>query len=252
MKPTFLQYEKPLLTVMIQTPSPKNAVARIRKSIPLGAEAFGLQMESFPTELQTPRLYQELMEEMKGFPVYVTNYRKGKNTGKTDEQLAEELLAYADLGGTLFDVMMDYFDPTPGEVSKNPEAIRKQKELIETIHAKGKEVLMSAHVLKFIPAEEVLNIALEQQNRGADVVKIVTGADTEAQQIENLRIITLLKEKLNVPFLFLCGGKTSVLRRVGIHFGCSMSLCVYEHDDFTTPSQPLLTHAKAIRDNLGF
>ena len=252
MKPTFLQYEKPLLTVMIQTPSPEDAVARIRKSIPLGAEAFGLQMESFPRELQTPQLYKELLGEMKGFPIYVTNYRKGKNTGKTDEQLAEELLAYADLGGTLFDVMMDYFDPTPGEVSENPEAIRKQKELIEKIHAKGKEVLMSAHVLKFIPAEDVLKIALAQQERGADVVKIVTGAETQAQQIENLRIITLLKEKLNVPFLFLCGGKTSVLRRVGIHFGCSMSLCVYEHDDFTTPSQPLLTHAKAIRDNLGF
>ncbi len=252
MKPTFLQYEKPLLTVMIQTPSPENAVARIRKSIPMGAEAFGLQVEALPRELQTDEQYKALMEEMKGFPVYVTHYRSGKNKGKTDDQLAEELLHFADLGGTLFDVMNDYFDPTPGEYTENPEAVAKQKQLIEKLHAKGKEVLMSCHVLKFIPAEEVLKIALSQQERGADIVKIVTGADTAEQQVENLRIVTMLKEKLDVPFLYLSGGKSTILRRVGIHLGCCMSLCVYEHDQYTTLAQPLLAHAKAVRDEFGF
>ncbi len=252
MKPTFLQYEKPLLTVMIQTPSPENAVARIRKSIPLGAEAFGLQMEAFPLSVQTPNLYRELITETKGFPVYVTHYRSGHNKGKTEEQLAEELLAYADMGGTLFDVMMDYFDPTPGEVTERPEAIRKQMELIEQLHARGKEVLMSAHVLKFLPGEDVLKIALEQRRRGADVVKIVTFANTPEEEAENLKTVTLLKKNLDVPFLFLAGGNSSILRRVGIHLGCGMSLCVYEHDDYTTPAQPLLPQAKAVRDDLGF
>ena len=252
MKQTFWEYEKPLLTVMIQTPSPEDAKNRIRKAVSAGAEAFGLQWEALPRELQTDKLYRELMEEMAGFPVYVTHYRGGKNKGKTDEELQEELLHYADLGGTLFDVMMDYFDPTPGEVSMNPAAIEKQMKLIDTLHAKGKEVLMSAHVLKFTPGEEVLKIALEQRRRGADVVKIVTYANTPAEEAENLKTITLLKEHLGCPFLFLCGGTCKILRRVGIHLGCGMSLCVYEHDDHTTPAQPLLADAKAVRDNLGF
>lgn len=109
---------------------------------------------------------------------------------------------------------------------------------------------MSCHVLKFIPAQEVLKIALAQQERGADIVKIVTGAETEEQQIENLRICLLLKEKLSVPFLFLSGGKSKILRRIGPKLGCCMYLCVYEHDAHTTPAQPLLSIVKAMRDDM--
>lgn len=252
MKPTFLQYEKPLLTVMIQTPSPEDAFRRIEAAKKAGGEAFGLQVEALPREEQNAEQYQALMKAMEGYPVYVTHYRSGFNKGLTDDQLAEELLRFADLGGTLFDVMTDYFDPTPGEYTENPEAVAKQKKLIADLHAKGKEVLMSCHVLKFIPAEEVLKIALAQQERGADIVKIVTGAATMEEQVENLRIVTLLKERLKVPFLYLSSGKSTLLRRVGIHLGCCMSLCVYEHDAHTTPAQPLLSNAKAVRDEMGF
>ncbi|MBO5222634.1 MAG: type I 3-dehydroquinate dehydratase [Clostridia bacterium] len=251
MKPTFLQYEKPLLTVMIQTPNPDHAVQRIRKSLAAGGDAFGLQMESFPAEYHNDEFYRSLLAEMQGRPVYVTNYRSGKNKGRTDEDLAEELLHMADLGGTLFDVMNDYFDPTPGEFSENPVAVEKQKKLIADLHAKGAEVLMSCHVLKFISAEEVLKIALAQQERGADIVKIVTGAETEEQQVENLRICLLLKETLSVPFLFLSGGKSRILRRIGPKLGCCMYLCVCEHDAHTTHAQPLLASVKALRDEMG-
>ena len=70
------------------------------------------------------------------------------------------------------------------------------------------------------------------------------------QQIENLRIINLLKEKLNIPFLFLCGGECRILRRIGGEIGCCMYLTVYEYDEFATPVQPLLKNVKAIRDNI--
>ena len=47
---------------------------------------------------------------MKEKPLYVTNYRIAKNEGKTDEQLAEELLEAAECGADLCDMMGDYFD----------------------------------------------------------------------------------------------------------------------------------------------
>ena len=75
-------------------------------------------------------------------------------------------------------------------------AIKKQMELIDKLHKCGAEVLMSSHVLKFTPAERVLEIAREHERRGADICKIVTGAENTEQQIENLRIINLLKENL--------------------------------------------------------
>ena len=127
---------------------------------------------------------------------------------------------------------------------------KKSKELIRKIHDKGAKVLMSSHVLKYIPAERVLEIALEHQNRGADICKIVTCADTMEEQIENLKIINMLKENLKIPFLFLSGGECSILRRIGGELGCCMYLCVHEYDELATPQQPLLQDVKTIRDTM--
>jgi 3-dehydroquinate dehydratase type I len=120
--------------------------------------------------------------------------------------------------------------------------------LIDKLHERGSEVLMSSHVLKYTPAERVLEIAMEHQRRGADICKIVTRADDMEQQIENLRIITILKKELKIPFLFLCGGECRILRRVGAKVGSCMTLCVYEHDSLATPVQPLLRDAKTIKE----
>jgi 3-dehydroquinate dehydratase len=109
---------------------------------------------------------------------------------------------------------------------------------------------MSSHVRKFITAERVLEIALEHQRRGADISKIVTGASNVAEEIENLRIINLLKENLKIPFLFLSGGECHIMRRIGGAFGCCMYLCVCEYDELATKTQPLLSDVKAIRDIL--
>ncbi len=252
MNKTFTTAEKALLTVMLQCKTPEVAIGRIRNALCEGGEAFGLQAESLEAQYQNPEVYRRLFAEMRGCPSYVTYYRGKTNAGKSDEELAQGLLTLAESGADLCDVMTDYFDPQPGEFSTEPEAVRKQMALIHAIHEKGSQVIMSTHVHKYIPAERALEIALEQQRRGADVVKIVTGAENMEQQIENLRICRLLKERLSVPFLFLCGGECTLLRRLGWKLGCGMILCVYEHDAESTFSQPLLKIAKQIRDELGF
>lgn len=250
MKKTFLKNDKPILTTMVQADNPDRIKELIEKSLPEGAEAFGMQFEQMKQEYRNAETYKSLFEFAKDKPVYVTNYREKQNEGKTDEQLAKELLELADCGGTLCDVMGDLFDKQHDEVAVSEEAISKQMKLIDDLHNKGAEVLMSSHVLNFTPAERVLEIALEHQKRGADICKIVTGADTMEQQIENLRIINLLKENLKIPFLFLCSGKCHILRRIGGELGCCMYLTVYEQDAFSTAAQPLLRNVKAIRDNI--
>ena len=249
-KPTFLQYEKPLLTCMVQADDPDRIEALIDVSLPEGAEAFGMQFCKMKSEYRNPTTYKRLFEKANPLPVYVTNYRSGENKGKTDEALAEALLELAECGATLCDVMGDYFDPCEGELTMDAEAIEKQMKLIDALHQRGAEVLMSSHVLKFTPAERVLEIALEHQRRGADICKIVTGAKTMEEQIENMRIVRLLKEHLQIPFLFLAGGESRILRCIGGALGCCMYLCVHEHDDFATKTQPLLRDVKSIRDHL--
>ena len=250
MKQSFFEHEKAVLTVMVQADNPDRIKELIDKSVPEGAEAFGMQFEQMNPEYRTKEVYNDLFAYAKDKPIYVTNYRSSKNEGKSDKQLADELLELADCGADLCDVMGDCFDRQPDELAVDKTAIEKQKELIKKIHDKGAKVLMSSHVLKYIPAGRVLEIALEHQKRGADICKIVTGADTMEQQIENLKIINMLKENLKIPFLFLCGGECGILRRIGGELGCCMYLCVHEYDALATPQQPLLTRVKAIRDNM--
>ena len=247
---TFLKFEKPILTCMVQADNPNRIKGLIDLSLPLGAEAFGMQFCKMKDEYRNKETYKELFSYC-SLPTYVTNYRgHTSNNGKSDETLAAELIELAECGATLCDVMGDYFDACDGELTMNDEAVKKQMALIDELHKRGAEVLMSSHVLKFTPALRVLEIALEHQRRGADICKIVTRADTMAQQIENLRIIDLLRQNLKIPFLFLCGGECRILRRIGGNVGNCMSLCVHEYDELATKSQPLLSEIKKLRDIL--
>lgn len=252
MKKTFLNHERPLLTVMLECETPELAIGRIRNANALGADAYGLQIESLKPEYHNAETYKRIFAEMGGRPCYTTYYRSHYNVGKSDEELAQGMITLAESGATLVDVMGDLFCKHPEELTDNEDAIKKQMELIDKIHSLGGEVLMSSHVFKYIPADRVMEIAFEQKRRGADVIKIVTGAGDMEQQIENLRITDLLKRELGAPFLFLSGGYCSLHRRLGMKLGCCMCLCVYEHDAFSTPMQPLLSIAKKIRDDIDF
>ena len=170
----FLYKDTPNLTVMLQCRTPEVAIGRIRNALHLGADAFGLQVESLLPEYQNPESYRRIFEEMNGKPAYVTNYHSSSNKGKSDEELAEGLLTLADSGAVLCDVQGELFASHPLQMTEDALAIEKQTALIDAIHAKGAEVLMSAHTKCYLPGEKVLELALEQKRRGADIIKIVT------------------------------------------------------------------------------
>lgn len=250
MKNSFFGNSRALLTVMVLAKNAGRIKELVKASLAEGAEAFGMQFEVLCPEERREDVYRELFDCTGDKPVYVTNYRYRNNTGKTDDMLARELLSLAECGADLCDIMGDYFDPQPGEFTDNPNAVEKQKKLIEAVHGKGSKVLMSSHILKYTPAERVLEIALGQQSRGADICKIVTGAETEEQEIENLKIIRMLKHELNIPFLFLSTGKCGIMRRIGGELGCFMYLTVHEYDECAAKLQPLLKDEKIILELL--
>lgn len=247
MKPTYAGQNKPFITVMVQANSADNVISLINRAIPAGAEAVGIQTCRLPREEQNIDTYRRIFAAAGDVPTYVTHYRSCQNKDISDEVLANEILEIADAGATIVDVMGDIFAPHPDELTDEPEAVEKQKALIEAIHARGAEVLMSSHTHKYMSAERILEIALAQQERGADVVKIVVNANSLAEEAEVLHAAALLKETLTVPFLLLCGGSCHVLRRVGPYFGSCTWLTVLEYDECATKAQPLLADIIALR-----
>lgn len=251
MKKSFLNTATPFVTAMVQVKTAMQAEIRIRNAIADGATAIGVQMSFLEKQYRTEETLSSVFAAAENKPVYFTNYRGNLNAGATDEELTDGLLFGLKCGATLVDLMGDTFDPSPEELTTDEKAIAKQRKLIDEIHKKGGEVLMSSHVYEFRNAERVIEIALEQQRRGADIVKIVTGANTQEEEIKNLDICRLLKQELKVPFLFLSGGKYSYLHRaVGPALGVCMWLCFREYDEFTYPGPPLLSDVLKIKQGL--
>ena len=262
MKPTFLTYEQPLLTLLFSGKTPAEVAGKVTRAIREGAEGFCLQTCQLEAQYRNREDYRKIFSAMENRPVYVTNYRHGVNETASDQTIAEGLVELAESGATLCDVMGDLFGPQPGELTVNPEAVQKQKQLIRRIHQAGAEVIMSSHVLVFTPAERVLEIALAQQERGAYggagfIVGVVQVFEIGAQvadahddvRLQNLRITNLLKKELKTPFLFLSGGECQLHRRIGPMLGCCMYLCSLDDEEEPKPVQPMLRKIKAIRDN---
>ncbi len=249
-KPTFLGQNDPLITCMIQEHSITEARMVARNALSEGCEAFGYQLEVVNREERKPESFKSLFSEMGKKPIYVTNYRWAKNDGKTEDELLDELLMLIDCGATLADIPGDMYCPDPIQFTTDPTAVEKQKEAIKRVHDAGGEALMSSHVFKFISADETLRIAEAQMKRGADISKIVTWADTEEEELQNLRTIERLRAELEIPFLFLCGGRyTQLVRTVGPYLGTCMWLTVYRQNELSTPAQPSLKGIRALKNS---
>ena len=248
---SFLNFYRPMITSMVNSKTPEGTIELIKIAAADGADAVGVQLEAFLPEYRNVESYRRVFDAANGMPTYVTYYRTGdfKQNSDNDENIGEHLIEIARAGATLVDVMGDLYCRHTDELTDDPVAVEKQKKLIERLHAEGAEVLMSSHALKYLPAERVLEIANAQVERGADVVKIVTYANSEEEQAENLKTSLLLKRELKKPFLFLAGGECAVHRRLGPMFGASMWLCDAEDDKSGNQLRPSVKSVVAIREN---
>lgn len=250
-KPTFLGHDRPLLTDMVLTATPEEFSQHVRTGIYDGADAFGMQLEQIDREARTEPRLREAFSFLADKPLYVCNYRKDKSAEMGEDERMDELKLAVRCGATLVDVPGDTYAPDPMELTKDAAAIDRQMKLVDEFHAMGAEVLMSSHVHKFLPEAEVVELALEQQRRGADIAKFVTWSGTEDELHANLRTIRALKRELKIPFLFLSGGPWCKMhRQIGPFLGVCMWLCVDEYQGPAYRSQPLLKAMRAVRDNL--
>ena len=238
----------PKLTAMFGTKTIDELIANVKTTAEQGAEAFCILSEALEPEYKNEESFKRLFDVMGDRPAYVTNYIRGNSDPNlSDDILAEQLINIAKWGATLIDVRTDMFCRSDDEVTRDSTAVCKQKKLISELHALGAEVLMSTHIFEYRSPENVLEIAKLQRERGVDIAKIVTVANSQTELDDAFKTNLLLKEKLDLPFLYLLNGTHCRRHRLlSPVFGSCMYLCL--ENSKTNGPQPTIEEAKSLRE----
>ncbi len=189
-----------------------------------------------------------------------------------DENERIRLLAEAfRWGASGIDLEADAFDPVPGppewsaaareyslnpnskprEFTMNPDAVKRQKELIDTIHSRGGEVLLSCHSRVQLSLEDVISMGKEMESRGADIVKIVRVDTSFESLLDTLRATVELKKVLKVPFIMGSHGQHSKIGRVVCPMlGSMLAWCTQPMSPNGYPLQPPVRVQKTAWENI--
>src|SRR5690554_3087957 len=203
---SFLNQSTPVIAGIIAGQTPQELITRARESESKGAKGITIDLCDLKPEFRNTESFKRIINSV-NLPFMFYFYRYDKWKKSSDDERQEVLLAAAEAGASMIDVMGDLYDPSPREITRDPRAIDKQKRLIDEIHDKGADVVLSTHTGCPMTTEEVIEHMMELEARGPEVVKIITTVNTEAELAEALRTTIMLNSELKIPFIHLCTGK---------------------------------------------
>ena len=250
---SFLNKPYPVIAGIIAGQTPQELIASAKNSESEGAGGITIDLYDFKPEFRNSESFKSIIDSV-NLPFMFYFYRTDKCEKLSDDDRQEVLLTAAEAGASMIDVMGDLYDPSSNEITYNKNAIDKQKRLIDKIHSKGAEVVISSHTGCFLTTEEVIKHMQELESRGPDVVKIVTTINTEEELAEALRTTIALNRVLKTPFIHLCGGKYNRPNRfMSPVLGTSILFAVpYYTDRYPGLAQPTIKSMKAVIDNINW
>ncbi len=230
---------RPFIVCVIHDDETDAAVQTIRAAERDGADAF---------ELNLPRLGYPSPEHLAPIfaatnrPVF-TSCRRAPFTDvygpcayrpreMPDEQrmnLQLDALAYGSAG---IDMELDTFDAhpapppdgpeilaragqvdAPAEITENPDAVARQRAMIDRVHTRDREVVMSCHAAQVLSSAEAMRIGRMMADRGADLTKIV-GVSRGIDDVPDLLRANLsLAAVMSVPYTLMSVGREARLGR---------------------------------------
>ena len=250
MKHSFFNRQNAAVTLLCSPESIVEAVCLARAAEMDGADGIAVELQKLPPEQRTEENFRALIRTVQ-LPFMFIDYRSDRFLGADDEARLKSLLLAVQCGAEVIDVMGDLYDPSPLELTRSPAAVEKQKALISRIHGLGAKVIMSSHMANTErSAEEVLEHLHEQSSRGADILKIVVGMDTEKAMLEGVRTLLLLHKELDKPFVFLGSGQYGrFIRYIGPQLGASIEFAVHDYSASQSYNQPTIRSFKGVLEN---
>ena len=250
MKHSFFNRQDAAVTLLCAPTSFSEAVGLARAGEMDGADGIAIELQKMPLEQRTEDNFRAIINSVQ-LPFMFIDYRSDLFLKADDEARQEYLLLAAKCGAEVIDVMGDLYNPSQFELTRDPEAVKKQKALISRIHKLGAKVIMSSHMTSTErSAEEVLEHLQEQSSRGADILKIVVGMSSEKALIEGVRTLILLHKELDKPFVFLGGGQYGrFIRYVGPQLGAAIEFAVHDYPAGQSYNQPTIRSFKGVMEN---
>ena len=229
-KPFFHQGRRTHISAILGAATEDEVICKYRAAEADGADSVALELRYLDPKFRNTDSLKRIIQATP-LPTMAVFYRNDCFKELCDDEPRQTLmLQAADAGAAVIDVMGDLYSPAPDGNTRDPEAIAKQKKLIGEIHARGALALISSHPVRFMTAEEVLAQLQSFAERGADIVKIVTRANTPEEYLETLRGTVLAHQNLKVPFIHISSGSFGRLHRMhGLALGVAVTFAVHEY-----------------------
>ena len=274
MRKSFAKNEGPMLIGVVRERTARDAIAAIKNCTVHGATGIDLHLSCLNEDVKNVAALKSIIDQCE-LPMLALNYNQTYEyeSFETDEESRIALLMkYVEAGGSAVDLQGYTYDldskyhlredakkydysflkaEDPHEIVVDPAVIAKQMALIDEIHEKGAEVLLSCHPLVPMTTEQVVDLALFLEKRNPDVIKIITRADNEEQLGEALKTMLVLKKEVKTKIHFHAAGKAGKLSRVlNPILGAYLIFC---NDGYTASSnfeQPELSVVKNVIENM--
>lgn len=246
---SFRALNAPFIAAIVQERSVEATIANILNAEHDGAKGFMVDLSFLPDSGRMSEALRRIFSAS-GRPMMPLVYRSGCMTPDrvTEDDRAQLMLSALDAGASSIDVMGNLFEPdAPRELAQDAYAVKRQMALIERIHARGAEVLISSHMMEVLSAEEVLEHLMRQAERGADIAKIITACNTWEDIEESVRTLNLLRRKMKIPYIYLCNGKLGRFQRFfAPTMGSMLNFGVTAYNEISQGAQPTIRSAATV------
>lgn len=218
----------------VREESVSGAIAAVKNSQIDGATAIDLHLSCLGKRYQNVESIRRIVEASP-LPIVGVHYSQnydGSYFESDEEERIALLMTAVDAGVACIDMQGYSFDRkskdgffgkdilsftknAPKEIVMDEKIIKRQKDFIKAVHEKGCEVLLSCHPSVAMDHEQVKDLVRFLSERGSDVLKIVTVANTDDEMIEGLKTMVELR-KMDLPqkISYHCCGKNGKLTRI--------------------------------------
>ncbi len=273
MSKTFAKLPSPVLAGVVREQTAQECIAEIKNCMYDGAGMIDLHLSCLQ-ERDNGSL-KKIISSTK-LPVLALNYNKTydwQDASFTEEERVQSLLDAVDAGAVGIDMqgytfhrpskdgycgdefcgnnLFSFTKGNPKEVVTDDVIIQKQCDLIEKVHQKGAEVLLSCHPGIAMDRFQIVDLALFLERRKPDVIKIVTPASNEEELLESIKTMLYLKKEVKTPISYHANGPMGGLSRVvNPALGGHMAFCVDRFNAGSTMVQIDLKTAKSAIENI--